>query len=112
MGLLAPVRVVAGRRRYGPGDLYRVAVILRAKEAGFALHEIREMIIVGDPVARRGILHRHRDNLAARIAAVQASLELIDCALDCQHEDFTGCAHFQAMVADRIGLNAPARVRV
>jgi DNA-binding transcriptional MerR regulator len=112
MGLLAPVRVVAGRRRYGPDDLYRVAVILRAKEAGFALHDIREMIIAGNPGARRGILRRHRGDLAARIAAAQASLELIDCALDCQHEDFTACAHFQAMVADRIGLDAPARVRV
>jgi DNA-binding transcriptional MerR regulator len=112
MGLLAPARVVAGRRRYGPDDLVRVAVILCAKDAGFTLDDIHEMISARDPATRRDILRRRREDLAARIARVRASLELIDCALDCEHEDFTGCAHFQAMVADRIGLDAPTRVRV
>jgi MerR family transcriptional regulator, copper efflux regulator len=37
VGLLAPTRAVAGRRRYDRDHLYRVAVILRAKEAGFGL---------------------------------------------------------------------------
>jgi DNA-binding transcriptional MerR regulator len=34
MGLLTPARDAAGRRRYKTADLTRVAVILRAKEAG------------------------------------------------------------------------------
>jgi hypothetical protein len=37
--------------------------------------------------------------LARRIAEAQASPEL------------TQCAHFQAVVADRIGINSPAQVR-
>jgi MerR family transcriptional regulator, copper efflux regulator len=102
----------AGRRRYGPGDLYRVAVILRAKEAGLSLDDTRETIVMRDPVDRRGVLRRHRAALAQRLASVRASLELIDCALHCDHEDFTQCGHFQTMVADRIGIDAPAHVPV
>jgi DNA-binding transcriptional MerR regulator len=98
MGLLTPARVTASRRRYGPADLYRIAVILRAKEAGFGLEDIREMFAAQDPAARTAILRRHRAELAARIAAAQASLELIDGALDCDHEDIATCPHFQAAI--------------
>lgn len=52
MGLLAPARVTAGRRRYGEGDLYRVAAIPRAKQAGFSLDEIWEVTAKADPTAR------------------------------------------------------------
>src|SRR5690242_4166048 len=52
VGLLSPERV-GDRRRYGPDDLYRVAVILRAKEAGLALEDIRRFIAARDPAARR-----------------------------------------------------------
>ncbi|UUV35954.1 MerR family transcriptional regulator [Amycolatopsis roodepoortensis] len=102
MGLLAPARATASRRRYGSDDIYRVAVILRAKEAGFGLEDIRELFDARDPAARTGLLRRHRTELAARIAAAQASLELIDCALDCDHEDIVSCPHFQAAVTARI----------
>jgi MerR family copper efflux transcriptional regulator len=112
MGLLAPARVEGDRRRYGHDDLYRVAVILRAKEAGFTLDDIREMIATGDPAGRRDILLRRHADLTRRIAEAQTSLDLIERALDCDHEDFTGCAHFQAMVAERIGVGSPVRVRV
>jgi MerR family transcriptional regulator, copper efflux regulator len=29
---------------------------------------------------------------------------MIECALDCDHEDFTGCAHFQRTLAEKIGV--------
>ncbi|MEV7040726.1 MerR family transcriptional regulator [Amycolatopsis sp. NPDC051061] len=105
MGLLTPARVTASRRRYGPADLYRIAVILRAKEAGFGLEDIREMFAAQDPAGRTTILRRHRAELAARIAAAQASLDLIDCALDCDHEDIAECPHFQATIDARIRSN-------
>lgn len=44
MGILTPARDAAGRRRYGSTDLTRVAVILRAKEAGLSLDTIRQMV--------------------------------------------------------------------
>lgn len=102
MGLLAPARDAAGRRRYDTADLTRVAVILRAKEAGLSLDTIRSLAGTGDPVKRRDILREEAAALRSRIAAAQASLELIDCALGCDHEDVTRCAHFQQVVADRI----------
>jgi MerR family copper efflux transcriptional regulator len=103
LGLLSPTRTTAERRRYTGADLYRVAVILRAKEAGLSLDSIRELITIQDPALRTAILRRHQTNLIERIAAAQASLQLIECALDCDHEDIATCAHFQAAVTDRIG---------
>jgi MerR family transcriptional regulator, copper efflux regulator len=68
-----------------------VAVILRAKEAGFGLGDIRAMFTTRDPSARTEILQRHRDELAHRITRAQASLDLLDRALGCDHEDITTC---------------------
>ncbi|WP_376772968.1 helix-turn-helix domain-containing protein [Streptomyces himalayensis] len=112
MGLLTPVRDAAGRRRYGTADLTRVAVILRAKEAGLSLDTIRSMAVTSDPSARRDILRAEADSLRSRIAAAKASLELIECALDCDQEDFTQCAHFRQMVAERVGPDSPVHLPV
>jgi DNA-binding transcriptional MerR regulator len=112
VGLLAPARAEADRRRYGPDDLYRIAVILRAKEAGFGLDDIHQMIATQSSDARHEILRRHRADLMRRIAEAQASLELIECALECDHEDFTTCPHFHQMVTERIGVHALAHVHV
>ncbi|QUW85492.1 MerR family transcriptional regulator (plasmid) [Streptomyces mirabilis] len=112
MGLLTPVRDTAGRRRYRTADLTRVAVILRAKEAGLSLDTIRSVAATAEPAVRRDILRQEAAALRFRIAAARASLELIECALDCGHEDFTQCSHFRQMVADRIGIGAAVQVPV
>jgi DNA-binding transcriptional MerR regulator len=112
MGLLSPVRDGAGRRRYNAADLTRVAVILRAKEAGLSLYTIRSLAATTDPTARQGILRQEAETLRSHIAAAQASLELIECALDCDHEDFTQCPHYRQMVAERIGAESPLHVPV
>ncbi|WP_328690344.1 MerR family transcriptional regulator [Streptomyces phaeochromogenes] len=112
MGLLTPVRDAAGRRRYRAADLTRVAVVLRAKETGLSLDTIHSLAATADPGVRRDILRQEAETLRSRIAAAQASLELIECALDCDHEDFTQCAHFRQMVAERIGADAPVHIPV
>ena len=112
IGLLCPERDENDRRVYSPGDLYRVAVILRAKETGLGLDRIRDMLTTRNPVARREILRRQRAELRRRVAELEASLALIECALDCDHEDFTQCAEFQATMAARIGLDLPDHVRM
>jgi DNA-binding transcriptional MerR regulator len=112
MGLLAPARDTGARRRYRPDDVYRVAVILRAKEAGFSLEDVHTMITTPDPAARAAVLQRQQAELRARIAAEQASLDMIEGALECEHEDFTRCPHFQSMVSERISPDPPAHVRV
>ncbi|MDF6045167.1 MerR family transcriptional regulator [Streptomyces sp. JH14] len=106
MGLLTPARDAAGRRHYRAADLTRVAVILRAKEAGLSLETIRSLVATGDPAKRRDILSEEAEALRCRIAAAQASLTVIECALGCEHDDFSQCAHFQQAVADRIGTDA------
>lgn len=106
MGLLAPSRS-SGRRRYTDDDVYRVAAILRAKEAGLSLDQIREMITTTDPAQRADILRAHHKQLLHRIAATQQALELIDGALTCEHDDFTRCPRYRELVADRIGVHAP-----
>ncbi|MFD3589345.1 MerR family transcriptional regulator [Streptomyces sp. NPDC058683] len=112
MGLIAPARDAAGRRRYGTVDVPRVAVILRAKEAGLSLDTIRSLVATDDAVMRRNILREEAEALRSRIAAAQASLELIECALGCDQEDFTQCAHSRQVVADRIGADAAVRTPV
>lgn len=100
VGLLSPERAAGGRRRYGRGDLYRVAAILRAKRAGFGLEEIRGMLATPDAAGRREILRRRRDELVRRIEEAKAALDLIECAMGCGHEDLAECAHFQAAVRE------------
>ncbi|MGW5723339.1 helix-turn-helix domain-containing protein [Amycolatopsis sp. NPDC003865] len=87
-------------------DLFRVAVIMRAKEAGFGLEGIRQMIATPDVVERRDILRRQRGELARRIAEAHASLALIECALERDPDDFAQCDEFRAMVAARIGVES------
>jgi len=43
LGILPPPERVSGRRRYDRTVLYRLAVIQQAREAGFALDEIRAL---------------------------------------------------------------------
>lgn len=94
MGLLSPRRD-GDRRRYTADDVYRVAVIRRAKQAGFSLDDIREMLDAGKR-ERTAIMRRHQADLRNRIAVLQASLQMLEGALGCPHEDFTQCPNFQA----------------
>jgi DNA-binding transcriptional MerR regulator len=110
IGLLCPERDENDRRLYAPGDLYRIAVILRAKEAGLGLDGIRDMLTTRNLAARREILQRQRADLRRRVVELKASVALIECALDCDHEDFTQCTEFQATMAARIGLDLPDHV--
>jgi len=107
IGLLSPVRGQAGHRRYGPDDLYRVALILRAKEAGFGLDAIREMFTAPDPAARQATLRRQHADLTRHIAQLQQAAHLVESVLACDHDDFARCPNFRAAVAERVGLDPP-----
>jgi DNA-binding transcriptional MerR regulator len=96
-GLLSPARD-GDRRRYSDADLYRVASILLAKEAGFGLADIRSMLASDTASARHAVMARHRADLEARIARAQAALTMLDGALNCTHDDVMECAHFQGLL--------------
>ncbi len=98
-GLLAPARR-GDRRRYSDGDLYRVASILVAKEAGFGLADIRAMLAAGTAPARHEVLARHRTELKARIARAQVALAMIEGGLTCEHDDLMACPNFRGFLRD------------
>ncbi len=98
MGLLRPARDTAGRRRYDEADLVRVAVIVRAKEAGLGLDAIRALTAATEPAVRRDILRREAEALRSRIATARDSPALVECVLGCEHDDLTRCPHYRRRV--------------
>lgn len=100
-GLLAPGRADGGQRRYGAADVERIAMILIAKEAGFGLAEIRELLSLHDPKDRSELLLRQVAVLADRIAKATAAKELIEEAMACPLP-FETCPHARAHIAARI----------
>ncbi|WP_062430642.1 helix-turn-helix domain-containing protein [Herbidospora daliensis] len=92
-GLLRPARDSGGRRRYGDDDRFRVAVIVKARQAGLSLPDIRALFAV--PSDRRAIIRRHQDDLKRRMAEIQAAVDFLEGGLRCTHDDFTTCPVFR-----------------
>lgn len=108
MGVLLPGRTGGGRRVYGRPEVVRVALILLGKKAGLSLDQIRELLDdTADRSRRLALYQDHCAELRQRIAAAQASLDLIEHAMECPAEDFTACPDFQHKLADQV----PHRLR-
>lgn len=99
VGLLSPARDPAGRRRYGDADAVRVAVVLRGKAAGLSLETLRSLLGAGGAQARQAVLRAEAEALRNRIAAARSALALVECAVDCGHEELAACPHFRGAVA-------------
>ncbi|WP_203662837.1 MerR family transcriptional regulator [Actinocatenispora rupis] len=99
VGLLAPARDPAGRRRYDAGDATRVGAILRAKQAGLSLDAIRDLFAAPSGADRRARLAAHQADLRARIAELQARHDLLNCAVECPAEDIATCPDFHRALA-------------
>lgn len=102
MGLLSPGRDSAGRRRYDGTHLARVAVILRGKEAGLGLAEIRDLLADDGADRRRVRLEAHRQRLQETVDRARACLELVECALGCTHASLATCPDFAVLVQERV----------
>ncbi|MFC6021365.1 MerR family transcriptional regulator [Plantactinospora solaniradicis] len=107
MGLLAPGRDGAGKRRYGQADLMRVALILMGKEAGFGLRQLRTLLGTGNPMDHPEHLRRHMAELDERIAKATAARQLIAHALSCPMP-FDDCPHAREQIAARIPPPIPS----
>ncbi|QNN54518.1 MerR family transcriptional regulator [Nocardioides mesophilus] len=101
VGLLAPARDGAGRRRYGPDELVRVAAILRSKSAGMSLEQIRALLH-GDAHGRHQVLEAHVAELDRRMAEMELSREMTLHALRCRAHDIATCPNFARSVQDLI----------
>jgi MerR family transcriptional regulator, copper efflux regulator len=115
MGLLAPERDSAGRRRYREDDAYRVAAIVSSKAAGMSLEQIRSLLD-GAAADRHRILTDHLADLEERMAEMERSRFLTEHALGCRAHDIAACPNFRAHVADLVAGTRrgflPARHRV
>lgn len=99
LGLLAPQRDASGYRRYGHGDLVRVAVILRNKAAGMSLEQIG-VLLDGEASGRHEVLEAHLRDLDERARSIERSREMTEHALRCRAHDIVACPRFAQHVAD------------
>ncbi|MEU8211959.1 MerR family transcriptional regulator [Micromonospora sp. NPDC049044] len=106
VGLLCPARVTGGRRRYTRDDLFRVASILRAKQAGLSLPDIRAFLVAADPAARKDVLRRNHDVLQARMTALRSALDLLEAGLNCSHEEISTCPNYRVRLVELVEVGA------
>jgi len=100
VGLIEPAERVNGRRRYRAWHVARVATILLAKDAGLRLGQIGAILGASDGPARKELLRRHLDELDRRLAAIEASRQIVQHGIDCRAEDFTRCPNFLRIVEE------------
>jgi MerR family transcriptional regulator, copper efflux regulator len=108
-GLVEPERV-NGRRSYGDSHIARVTMILRAKQAGLSLAQIRELLTT--PRDRHAeMLEGYRAEMDEQITRIEAAKALLDHIIECHEKDFTECVEFQAVAraAAPRTASAPAR---
>ncbi|MFV0244172.1 MAG: MerR family transcriptional regulator [Qingshengfaniella sp.] len=72
-----PDRTAGGQRRYGPTDMDRLSFIRHARQLGFTLEAIRELLDLGDQPNRPcheadAIARRHLHHVEQRIARLEA----------------------------------------
>ncbi len=91
IGLLRPARRVNGRRRYTAEHVGLVALILRGKDAGFSLEQMRDLLVAPDGETRRALLTDHLAALDAKIAQLQRARALVEHTLKCTADDFLTC---------------------
>ena len=103
IGILPRAERVSGRRRYGPTTLHRLAVVQRAREAGFTLEEIRTLFagfrdeIRADRRWRQLAVRKmaELDAAAARIESMRGLLERLRVRCHCRTLDACGRAMFE-----------------
>jgi DNA-binding transcriptional MerR regulator len=104
-GLLSPARATGARRRYTREDMFRVASIIRAKQAGLPIPEIRAILTAPTPPERQQVLHHHREALRERMTQLQAAMDLLENAISCKHQDLITCPHFQSQLKEMVDNN-------
>ena len=93
LGLLTPSARAGGRRQYDESVLRRLDVIAFAKETGFSLAEVRDLLSgPGHGTARRHALTRRKlDEVNAHIARAEAMRAMLEASLRCDCVDLEAC---------------------
>lgn len=105
IGILAPVSRVSGQRRYDSPSLRRLAVIQRAREAGFALEDIRELFAgfrPGVPASQRWrqVSQRKLVELERAITRLSAMKDLLSRMGNCTCDALDECGAALLRVMD------------
>ena len=93
LGLLPQVqRSDSGYRQYSSAEVHTLRFIKRSRELGFSMAEIAELVSLWQNRRRasasvRRIALKHADELALRIAAMQAMQHTLTQLIDCCHGD-------------------------
>jgi DNA-binding transcriptional MerR regulator len=101
LGLLSPDRDSSGYRRYGRGDLVRVAVILRNQAAGMSLERIG-ILLDAEARGRHDVLEAHLRDLDERARSIERSRAMTEHALRCRAHDIATCPRFAGFVDDLV----------
>jgi MerR family redox-sensitive transcriptional activator SoxR len=96
IGILAAVNRVSGQRRYDVASLRRLAVIQRARDAGFALEEIRELFTgfrPGTPASQRWrhVSQRKLTEIEDAIAQLSVMKDLLIRMSNCRCDALDEC---------------------
>ncbi len=99
IGILPPpARTAAGHRNYGAADTQRLRFVMRARELGFSLDDIRGLLGLGDRVLPtcsevKDRTERHLSDVRAKIADLRRiEKALATTAALCSGEDVPECA--------------------
>ena len=93
LGLLAGVaRTDSGYRQYTEADVHTLRFIRRARDLGFSMEEIAQLLGLWQDKARasaqvKQIAQRHIQSLSERIAAMQAMQRSLQALVGCCHGD-------------------------
>ena len=93
LGLLPQVqRSDSGYRQYSQGEVHTLRFIKRARDLGFSMAEIAELVSLWQNRRRastnvRRIAQKHADELAQRINAMQAMQDTLAHLIACCHGD-------------------------
>ena len=93
LGLIAGVaRTDSGYRQYTATDVHTLQFIRRARDLGFSMEEIAQLLGLWQDKARASaqvklIAQKHIDTLAERIAAMQAMQRSLQALVGCCHGD-------------------------
>jgi MerR family redox-sensitive transcriptional activator SoxR len=107
MGILPPAVRISGQRRYDKTVLYRLAVVQRARQAGFALEEIRTLFFgFRDGTRAEARWRKLADSklgelnaIADQIRSMQILLEQMKARCHCKTLEVCGKAIFESGVS-------------
>lgn len=95
------------RRAYHPDVVDRLGLIVAAREVGFSVREIRELLDTADEPALRTLLASKVAELDERVERLVAMRDRLSHAVDCPSPTLLGCPHFRRGV--RAALPAGGR---